>query len=44
MNISEHRQAIDRVDAHIVELLNQRTRHILEIGNIKTVVEESPSG
>jgi len=35
MNISEHRQAIDRVDAHIVELLNQRTRHILEIGNIK---------
>lgn len=35
MNISEHRKAIDHVDARIVQLLNQRTRHILEIGNIK---------
>jgi len=35
MNILEHRKAIDRLDAQIVRLLNDRTRHVLEIGNIK---------
>jgi len=35
MNISEHRQAIDRLDAQIVKLLNERTRQVLEIGAIK---------
>jgi chorismate mutase/prephenate dehydratase len=35
MNIPEHRQAIDRLDATIVKLLNERTRHVLEIGAIK---------
>ena len=35
MNISEHRKAIDRLDAQIVKLLNERTRHVLEIGAIK---------
>jgi chorismate mutase/prephenate dehydratase len=35
MNIPEHRKAIDRLDAHIVRLLNERTRHVLEIGDIK---------
>lgn len=35
MNILEHRKAIDKQDAHIVKLLNERTRHVLEIGDIK---------
>ncbi|MFO1487380.1 MAG: prephenate dehydratase [Verrucomicrobiota bacterium] len=35
MNIPEHRQAIDALDAQIVELLNQRTQHVLAIGEIK---------
>ncbi len=35
MNIPEHRQAIDKLDAHIVRLLNERTRHVLAIGDIK---------
>lgn len=35
MNLSEHRQAIDKLDAHIVRLLNERTRHVLAIGGIK---------
>jgi chorismate mutase / prephenate dehydratase len=35
LNISEHRKAIDQLDAHIVKLLNDRTRHVLAIGGIK---------
>jgi len=35
VNIPEHRKAIDRLDAQIVKLLNERTRHVLEIGKIK---------
>ena len=35
MSIPEHRKAIDQIDQKIVELLNQRTRHVLEIGAIK---------
>ncbi len=35
MNIPEHRKAIDQLDAHLVKLLNERTRHVLEIGAIK---------
>ena len=35
MNLSEHRQAIDALDAHIVSLLNERTQHVLAIGAIK---------
>src|SRR5579863_7719257 len=35
MNIPEHRKAIDKLDAQIVRLLNERTRHVLEIGDIK---------
>jgi chorismate mutase / prephenate dehydratase len=35
MNIPEHRKAIDKLDAQIVRLLNDRTRHVLEIGDIK---------
>ena len=35
MNIPEHRKAIDRLDAHIVKLLNERTKHVLAIGEIK---------
>src|SRR5262252_640132 len=35
MNIPEHRKAIDKLDAQLVRLLNERTRHILAIGEIK---------
>jgi chorismate mutase / prephenate dehydratase len=35
MNIPEHRKAIDKLDTHIVRLLNERTKHVLAIGEIK---------
>jgi chorismate mutase/prephenate dehydratase len=35
MNIPEHRKAIDKLDAKIVKLLNERTQHVLQIGEIK---------
>jgi chorismate mutase/prephenate dehydratase len=35
MTIPEHRKAIDKLDAQIVRLLNERTRHVLAIGEIK---------
>src|SRR5438477_4439434 len=35
MNIPDHRKAIDKLDAQIVRLLNERTRHVLEIGASK---------
>lgn len=35
MSLQEHRQAIDRLDQDIVRLLNERTRHVLKIGEIK---------
>ncbi len=35
MNLAQHRQAIDRLDARIVRLLNERTKHVLAIGQIK---------
>jgi chorismate mutase/prephenate dehydratase len=35
MNIPEHRKSIDKLDAQIVKLLNERTKHVLEIGDIK---------
>lgn len=35
MTLAELRQAIDRCDEQIVRLLNERTRHVLEIGAIK---------
>src|SRR5882672_900460 len=35
MNIPAHRKAIDKLDEQLVKLLNERTRHVLEIGNIK---------
>jgi chorismate mutase/prephenate dehydratase len=35
MNIPEHRQAIDKLDAQLVRLLNERTKHVLAIGEIK---------
>ncbi len=35
MNIPDHRKAIDRLDAQIVRLLNERTKHVLAIGDIK---------
>jgi len=35
MNIPDHRKAIDNLDAHIVKLLNERTKHVLTIGEIK---------
>jgi chorismate mutase/prephenate dehydratase len=35
VNIPEHRKAIDKLDEQILRLLNDRTRHVLEIGAIK---------
>ena len=35
MSITEHRNAIDRLDKEIVRLLNERTKHVLEIGAAK---------
>jgi chorismate mutase/prephenate dehydratase len=35
VSIPEHRKAIDKLDARIVRLLNERTRHALAIGGIK---------
>src|SRR3982751_5821685 len=35
MSLAEHRKAIDKLDQKIVELLNERTKHVLEIGAIK---------
>src|ERR1041385_4817073 len=35
MSLAEHRQSIDRLDKQIVALLNERTKHVLEIGAIK---------
>jgi chorismate mutase/prephenate dehydratase len=40
MSLSEHRQAIDKLDAQIVRLLNDRTRHVLAIGEIKLTAGE----
>jgi chorismate mutase / prephenate dehydratase len=35
VNIPKHRKAIDKLDAQIVRLLNERTRHVLAIGDMK---------
>ncbi|HEY3861414.1 MAG TPA: prephenate dehydratase [Verrucomicrobiae bacterium] len=35
MTIPEHRKAIDKLDAKIVRLLNERTGHVLSIGELK---------
>ncbi len=35
MNLPEHRKSIDKLDAQIVRLLNERTKHVLAIGEIK---------
>jgi chorismate mutase/prephenate dehydratase len=40
LNISKHRKAIDKLDAHIVRRLNERTRHVLAIGDIKLAAGE----
>jgi len=35
VNIPEHRKAIDKLDGQIVKLLNERTLHVLAIGEMK---------
>ena len=40
MSLSEHRQVIDKLDTQIVQLLNDRTRHVLAIGEIKLAAGE----
>src|SRR4051795_790095 len=35
MTLLEHRKLIDKLDAQIVKLLNERTKHVLAIGEIK---------
>jgi chorismate mutase / prephenate dehydratase len=40
VNIPKHRKAIDKLDAQIVRLLNERTRHVLAIGDMKLAAGE----
>lgn len=40
MNLAEQRKAIDKLDAEIVRLLNERTKHVLKIGEIKMAAGE----
>ncbi len=40
MSLSKHRKSIDQIDEQIVRLLNERTRHVLEIGAIKLAAGE----
>lgn len=40
MTIPEHRKAIDRLDAQLIRLLNERTQHVLKIGEIKMRAKE----
>lgn len=40
MSLQKHRAAIDKLDKEIVALLNERTRHVLEIGAIKLSANE----
>ncbi len=40
MNIPEHRKAIDKFDTQIVRLLNERTKHVLAIGEMKRKTKE----
>src|SRR5437667_12673635 len=40
MTIPEHRKAIDKYDAQIVKFLNERTKHVLAIGEIKVKAGE----
>ena len=35
MNLSDWRRRIDEIDKKLVELLNERSRYALEIGNLK---------
>src|SRR5439155_24963396 len=35
VSIRDHRKSIDKLDEKIVRLLNERTRHVLEIGEMK---------
>jgi chorismate mutase/prephenate dehydratase len=35
MNILEHRKGIDKCDLQLIKLLNERTRHVLAIGEMK---------
>jgi len=40
MSLLKHRQAIDQLDTQIVQLLNERTKHVLAIGEIKLATGE----
>ncbi len=40
MSLQQHRKLIDELDAKIVKLLNERTKHVLEIGAIKVKAGE----
>jgi chorismate mutase/prephenate dehydratase len=40
VSIPQHRKAIDKLDARIVRLLNERTRHALAIGGFKLAAGE----
>jgi chorismate mutase / prephenate dehydratase len=40
MSLPDHRKAIDKYDTQIVRLLNERTKHVLAIGEIKRKSKE----
>src|SRR3954454_2781947 len=40
MNIVEHRKSIDKLDAQLIKLLNERTKHVLAIGEMKVKAGE----
>src|ERR1700685_2964940 len=41
MTLSDHRKAIDKLDAQLVRCLNERTDHVLQIGEIKVKAGEA---
>jgi len=41
MTLPHHRKAIDKLDAQIIRLLNERTSHVLQIGEIKLKAGEA---
>lgn len=39
--INEHREAIDRIDDEILRLLNERSKHVIEIGHAKKELDSN---
>jgi chorismate mutase/prephenate dehydratase len=41
--LQAHRKEIDKIDDDIVRLLNERARHVIEIGNLKKAADTQPN-